>query len=95
MPAHEIEQIGRGFEYLAIFAIFGPTGIFADIEYWPLLNADELAPTIEYWLDIERGNIIVRHSINQLGKTRNFGLIPAPTEMRKGIKKEEEIFILE
>ena len=69
--------------------------VFADIEYWPLLNADELAPTIEYWLDIERGNIIVRHSINQLGKTRNFGLIPAPTEMRKGIKKEEEIFILE
>ena len=35
----------RGFKYLAIFAIFGRgRGIFANIEYWPLLNAaDELA----------------------------------------------------
>ena len=55
---------------------FSPVaGIFANIEYWPLLNADELAPDIEYWLYIERGNIRVRHSINQFGKTANFDVI--------------------
>ena len=74
VPAHEIH---RRFKYFWQYLQFSPRAarIFANIEYWPLLNADELAPNIEYWLYIERGNIILRHSINQFPKTRNFDVI--------------------
>ena len=76
VPAHEIH---RRFKYFWQYLQFSPRAarIFANIEYWPLLNADELAPNIEYWLYIERGNIILRHSINQFPKTRNFDVIVA------------------
>ena len=73
-PRTKSSRLANIWQYLQ----FSPVaGIFANIEYWPLLNADELVPDIEYWLDIERGDIIVRHSINQFGNTRNFDVIPS------------------
>ena len=83
VPVHEVH---RRFKYFWQYLQFSPRAarIFANIEYWPLLNADELAPNIEYWLYIERGNIILRHSINQFPKTRNFDVIR--TEMMNNSK---------
>ena len=86
VPAHEIH---RRFKYFWQYLQFSPRAarIFANIEYWPLLNADELAPNIEYWLYIERGDIILRHSINQFPKTRNFDVIRTEMMNTSKLKK--------